>query len=72
MDLTYKLTDWILFDFRHDTDLQFSRLNMEFATYQPKDGPIATKRKSKHILGNIDWTQWPLSLTLAMTLKGEV
>ena len=36
MDLTYKLTDWILFDFRHDTDLQFSRLNMEFAIYQPK------------------------------------
>ena len=50
MDLTYKLTDWILFDFRHDTDLQFSRLNMEFAIYQPKDGPIATKRKSKHII----------------------
>ena len=50
MDLTYKLTDWILFDFRHDTDLQFSRLDMEFAIYQPKDGPIATKRKSKHII----------------------
>ena len=70
MDLTYKLTDWILFDFRHDTDLQFSRLNMEFAIYQPKDGPIATKQKKQTY--NIDWTQWPSSLTLAKTLKGEV
>ena len=50
MDLTYKLTDWILFDFRRDNDLQFSRLNMEFAIYLPKDGPIATKPKSKHII----------------------
>ena len=47
---TYKLTDWILFDFRRDNDLQFSRLNMEFAIYRPKDGPIATKPKSKHII----------------------
>ena len=50
MDLTYELTDWILFDFRRDIDRQFSRLNMEFAIYHPRDDPIATKRKSKYMI----------------------
>ena len=69
MDPTYKLTDWILCDFRHDTDLQFSRLNMELLYISRKMVRLPQNEKQTY---NIDWTQWPSSLTLAMTLKGEV
>ena len=34
------------FDLGHDLDLEFSRSNMAFAMSQPKNGPIATKRKA--------------------------
>ena len=34
--LIYRLPDYILVDFRHDLDLQFSRSNMELVISQPK------------------------------------
>ena len=40
---------------------------MEFAIYRPKDGPIATKPKSKHII-SIELNDYEF----VMTLKGEV
>ena len=45
--LIYRLPDYILVDFCHDLDLQFSRSNMEFATSQPKK-----RRECFHVMNN--------------------
>ena len=49
--LTYKLPDWILVDFHHDLDLEFSRSNIEFVISLLKLSDCH-KTKSKHV----DWT----------------
>ena len=55
--------------FLYDLHLEFSWSNREFATSQPKNGPIATKMKGKHDIwilglkcGHPVWlSQWPWS-----------
>ena len=38
------------YDLGHDIDLEFSMSNIEFAISQPKNGPIATKRKANILI----------------------
>ena len=65
--LTHRLPDWILVDFGHDLDLQFSRSNMEFAISQPKMVWLPRNEKQTHRL-NSRPQMWPSGLSLAMTL----
>ena len=62
----------IWFDLGHDLDYEFSRSNLEFAISQPKMVWLSQNEKYTNRM-NMNWrTQWPSSLTLAITLKGEV
>ena len=65
--LTYRLTDWILGDFRRDLDLEFSRSNIELAISQPKIIRLPRNEKQTHRL-NSRFQMGPWGLTLAMTL----
>ena len=65
--LTYRLTDYILVDFRRDLDLEFSRSNSEFATSQPIMVRLPRNEKQTHRL-NSRLQMWPSGLTLVMTL----
>ena len=65
--LTCWLPDYILVDFRHDLDLDFSRSNMEFAISQPKMVRLPRNEKQTYRL-NSRAQMWPSGLTLAMTL----
>ena len=65
--LTCRLPDYILVDFRHDLDLDFSRSNMEFAISQPKLVRLPRNEKQTYRL-NSRAQMWPSGLTLAMTL----
>ena len=65
--LTYRLTDYILVDFRRDLDLEFSRINSEFATSQPIMVRLPRNKKQTHRL-NSRLQMWPSGLTLVMTL----
>ena len=47
------------------------KVKYEFLYISTKTGPIATKRKSKHIDLNSRPQIWPMGLTLAMTLTFE-
>ena len=54
----------------HDLDLEFSRSNMGSAISQPK--MVWLPQNEKYVC-RMNWRpQWQSSLTLAMTLKGEV
>ena len=65
--LTYRLTDYILGDFRCDLDLEFSRSNIELAISQPKMVGLPRNEKQTHRL-NSRLQMGPWGLTLAMTL----
>ena len=65
--LTYRLPDYILVNFRHDLDLEFSRSNIEFAISQPKMVRLPRNEKQTHRL-NSRPQMWPSGLTLALTL----
>ena len=65
--LTYRLTDYILVDFRCDLDLEFSRSNSELATSQPIMVRLPRNEKQTHRL-NSRLQMWPSDLTLVMTL----
>ena len=65
--LTYRLTEYILVDFRRDLDLEFSRWNSELATSQPIMVRLPRNEKQTHRL-NSRLQMWPSGLTLAMTL----
>ena len=68
--LTYTLPDYILVDFRHDLDLQFSRSNIKFAISQPKMVRLPWNEKQTYRLNSRPQI-WPWGLTLAMTLTLE-
>ena len=65
--LTCRLSDYILVDFRHDLDLDFSRSNMEFAISQPKMVRLPRNEKQTYRL-NSRAQMRSSGLTLAMTL----
>ena len=65
--LTCRLPDYILVDFRHYLDLDFSRSNMEFAISQSKMVRLPWNEKQAYRL-NSRAQMWPSGLTLAMTL----
>ena len=65
--LTYRLTDYILGDFRRDLDLEFSRSNIELAISQPKMIRLPRKEKQTQRL-NSRLQMKPSGLTLALTL----
>ena len=44
--LIYRLPDYILVDFLHDLDLEFSRSNMDVCYISAKNGPITRKQKA--------------------------
>ena len=67
MALTQILPDYILANFRHDVDLGFSRLNMEFALSQPKVIRLPHNQKQTYRLYARPQI-WPSGLTLAMAL----
>ena len=58
------------FELGYDLDYEFSRSNLEFAISQPK---IVWLPQNEKYAYRMNWRpQWPSSLTLSMTLKGEV
>ena len=65
--LTCRLPDYILVDFRHDLDLDFSRSNMEFAISQPKMVRLPRNEKQTYRLNSRAQIR-PSGVTLAMTL----
>ena len=65
--LTYRLTDWILGDFRRDLDLEFSRSNIKLAISQPKMVRLPRNKKQTHRL-NSRHQMRASSLTLALAL----
>ena len=67
LDLTYRLTDKILVNFRRDLDLEFSRFNPEFAISWPKMMRLPRSKKRTCRL-MFEPQMWPLDLTLFMTL----
>ena len=67
MDLTHRLPDWILVDFRCDLHLEFSRSNMKFTISRPKIVRLPRNKKQTYRLNSMP-KMWPLDLTLAMTL----
>ena len=50
--LIYRLPDYILVDFLHDLDLEFSRSHMEFAISQPKMVQLPGNKKQTHRLNS--------------------
>ena len=58
------------FELGYDLDYEFSRSNLEFAISRPK---IVWLPQNEKYAYRMNWRpQWPLSLTLSVTLKGEV
>ena len=60
----------IMFGFGHDLDLEFSRLDMEFLTSQPKVVRLPWNEKQTYRL-NSRPQMWPMGLTLTMSLTFE-